>query len=282
MAQAERTLENLRRALASSGQSFDNLVFLQVLLTDYSQAHAVIKLVQAAFKPERAPATCFLGMSKLNPGRLVRMDAVASTISDRGQIVAKDVPLPLGSSVHAVRVGDLVFTGAVDAAEAPLDAAVPPSAIILDRTDAVLRAAGLSMKDSFRHWSFIRNLKDPRVNQAYGRGRNLRLDSVFAPDEFPANSRMGSPALGDGSRIARMPSRRVASASIRRARSPGRCRKSFAQAGRAGDWLFIAGQDAVDVANRTLFAGDLRSQTEQCIRQLQWIVEAAGAPWTIS
>ena len=57
-------------------------------------------------------------MSKLNPGRLVRMDAVASTIADRAQIVAKDVPLPLGSPVHAVRVGDLVFTGAVDAPDA--------------------------------------------------------------------------------------------------------------------------------------------------------------------
>jgi 2-iminobutanoate/2-iminopropanoate deaminase len=276
VAQAERTLENLRRALASSGQSFDNLVFLQVLLTDYSQAHAVAKLVQAAFKPERAPATCFLGMSKLNPGRLVRMDAVASTITDRAQIVAKDVPLPLGSSVHAVRVGDLVFTGAVDAAEAPLDAAVPPSAVILDSTDAVLRAGGLSMKDSFRHWSFIRNLKDPRVNRAYGRGRNQRLDSVFAPQEFPANSRMGSPALGDG-----VAHRSYAVATRGKRQYPEspfarKMPKVFAQAARAGDWLFIAGQDAVDVANRTLFVGDLRGQTEQCIRQLQWIVEAAG------
>jgi 2-iminobutanoate/2-iminopropanoate deaminase len=43
-----------------------------------------------------------------------------------------------------------------------------------------------------------------------------------------------------------------------------------------GDWLFIAGQDAVDVAQQTLFVGDLRAQTEQCVRQLQFIVEAAG------
>ena len=276
VAQAERTLENLRRALTSVGQSFDNLVFLQVLLTDYSQAPAVAKLVQAAFRPERAPATCFLGMSTLNPGRLVRMDAIASTIADRAQIVAKDVPLALGSSVHAVRVGDLVFTGAVDAAYAPLDAAVPPSAVILDRMDAVLRAGGLSMKDSFRHWSFIRNLKEPRVNQAYGRGRNLRLNSVFAPSDFPANSRMGSPALGDG-----VAHRSYAVATRGKRQYPEspfarKMPKVFAQAARAGDWLFIAGQDAVDVANRTLFVGDLRGQTEQCIRQLQWIVEAAG------
>jgi 2-iminobutanoate/2-iminopropanoate deaminase len=276
VAQAERTLENLRRSLASVGQTFDNLVFLQVLLTDYAQAGAVAKLVQAAFKPDRAPTTCFLGMSKLNPGRLVRMDAIASTITDRAQIVAKDVPLPLGSPVHAVRVGDLVFTGGIDAPDAPLDAPVPPSAVVLDRQDAVLKAAGLSMKDSFRHWSFIRNLKNPKVNQVYGRGRNLRLDSVFAPDEFPANSRMGSPALGDGVAhrsylIATRGKRQYPESPFAR-----RMPKVFAQAARVGDWLFIAGQDAVNVANRTLFVGDLRGQTEQCIQQLQWIVEAAG------
>jgi 2-iminobutanoate/2-iminopropanoate deaminase len=50
----------------------------------------------------------------------------------------------------------------------------------------------------------------------------------------------------------------------------------FAQSVKVGDWLFIAGQDAVDVAQQTLFVGDLRAQTEQCVRQLQFIMEAAG------
>ena len=274
--QAERTLENLRRALASVGQGPDNLVFLHVMLTDYAQAPAVARLVQAAFRPERAPTTCFIGVSKLGLGRLVRMDAVASTITDRAQIVAPGVPLPLGSLVHAVRVGDLVFTGAVDSADAPLDATTPPSAVILDHMDAVLRAAGLSMKDSFRHWSFIRNLANPEVNRAYGRGRNMRLDSVFAPNEFPANSRMGSPALGPGVAhrsyaVATRGSRQYVESNFARKLS-----RVFAQSVRAGNWLFIAGQDSVDVANRTLFIGDLRAQTEQCVRQLQFIMEAAG------
>jgi 2-iminobutanoate/2-iminopropanoate deaminase len=274
--QAERSLTNLRHALATSGQSLDNVVFLQVMLTDYSQAPAVARLVQAAFRPERAPATCFIGVSKLGPGRLVRIDAIASTLADRAQIVAPDLAPPLGSTVHAVRVGDLVFTGAVDAADAPPDAAVPPSAVILDRKDAVLRAAGLSIKDSFRHWSFIRNLAKPEVNQAYGRGRNMRLDAVFAPDEFPANSRMGSPALGDGVAhrgyaIATRGKRQYVESVFAR-----RVPRVFAQSVRAGDWLFIAGQDSVDVANQTLFKGDLRQQTEQCIRQLEFIMKAAG------
>jgi 2-iminobutanoate/2-iminopropanoate deaminase len=274
--QAKQTLENIRRALASVGQGMENIVFLQVMLTDYTQADAVAKLVQAAFKPERAPATCFLGVTNLGPGLQVRMDVIASDIPERAQIVANDVPLHLGSPVHAVRVGDLVFTGAVDAPDTPLDTPVPPSAVICDRLNAVLRAGGLSIGDSFRHWSFIRNLKDPSVNQAYGRGRNLRLDTVFKPEEFPANSRMGSPALGTG--VAHR-SYAVAARGQRQYPESPFARKMprvFAQACRAGDWLFIAGQDSVDVANRTLFVGDLRGQTEQCVRQLQFIVQAAG------
>ncbi len=274
--QAQRTLDNIRRAMAAVGQGMDSVVFLHVMLTDYAQASAVAQLVQAAFKPERAPATCFIGVSSLGSGVQVRMDVIASDIADRAQIVANDVPLHLGSPVHAVRVGDLVFTGAVDAPDTPLDAAVLPSAVICDRLDAVLRAGGLSMGDSFRHWSFIRNLKDANVNQAYGRGRNLRLDKVFKPEEFPANSRMGSPALGTG--VAHR-SYAVATRGQRQYPESPFARKMprvFAQAGRAGDWLFIAGQDAVDVGNRTLFIGDLRGQTEQCVRQLQFIVQAAG------
>ncbi len=278
VAQAERTLDNLRLALASAGQSLDNIVFLHVMLSDYREAPAVARLVQAAFpQRERAPATCFIGVSRLDPpGRLVRMDAIATTIADRAQIVVSGLAPPLGSSVHAVRVGDLVFTGAVDAADAPRDAAAPPSAVILDRLDAVLRGAGLGIEDSFRHWSFIRDLTNADVNRAYGRGRNMRLDAVFAPEEFPANSRMGSPALGEG--VAHR-SYAVATRGKRQYVESVFARKVprvFAQSVRAGDWLFIAGQDSVDVANRTLFPGDLRQQTEQCVRQLEFIMQAAG------
>src|SRR5262249_51170635 len=42
-AQAEHALQNLRRALASVGQSADDLVFLQVLLTDYAAASEIGK-----------------------------------------------------------------------------------------------------------------------------------------------------------------------------------------------------------------------------------------------
>jgi 2-iminobutanoate/2-iminopropanoate deaminase len=270
--QAERAFQNLRRALASIGQSADDLVFLQVLLTDYAAAPEIGKMLRAALKPERAPTTCFVGVSGLGPDRLVRLDAVASSNRDRAAVVAEGVPLPLGAPCHAVRVGDLVFVGAVDA---PEDTAAP-STIILERLDAVLRAAGLGLKDSFRHWAFLRNMAAASVRDAYGRERTLKLDPIFAPEEYPANSRIGSPALGPGVAqrsyaLATRGRRQYVESKFAR-RTP----RVFAQSVKVGDWLFIAGQDAVDVAQQTLFVGDLRAQTEQCVRQLQLIMEAAG------
>jgi 2-iminobutanoate/2-iminopropanoate deaminase len=272
-AQAERTLQNLARALAVVGQSPDDLVFLQVLLTDYAAAPEIGRMLRAAFKPERAPTTCFVGVSGLGPDRLVRMDAVASTQRDRAAVVAEGVPLPLGAPCHAVRTGELVFVGAVDA---PEDTAAP-STIVLERLDAVLRAAGLGLKDSFRHWAFLRNMAAASVRDAYGRERTVKLDPIFAPDEYPANSRIGSPALGPGVAqrsyaLATRGRRQYVESKFAR-RTP----RVFAQSVRVGDWLFIAGQDAVDVGQQTLFVGDLRAQTEQCVRQLQFIMEAAGA-----
>jgi 2-iminobutanoate/2-iminopropanoate deaminase len=270
--QAERALQNLRRALASVGQSADDLVFLEVLLTDYAAAPDIGKMLRTALKPERAPTTCFVGVSGLGPDRLVRMDAVASSNRDRAAVVAEGVPLPLGAPCHAVRVGDLVFVGAVDA---PEDTAAP-STIVLERLDAVLRATGLGLKESFRHWAFLRNMAAASVRDAYGRERTVKLDPIFAPEEYPANSRIGSPALGPGVAqrsyaLATRGRRQYVESKFAR-RTP----RVFAQSVKVGDWLFIAGQDAVDVAQQTLFVGDVRAQTEQCVRQLQFIMEAAG------
>ena len=273
-AQAERTLQNLHRALAAVGQGPDALVFLRVLLTDYAAAPEVARMLKAAFRPERAPTTCFVGVSGLGADRLVRMDAVASASRDRAAVVAEGVPLPLGAPCHAIRAGELVFVGAVDA---PEDTAAPAT-IILERLDAVLRAAGLGLKESFRHWTFLRNMAAASVRDIYRQERTAKLDPIFAPEEFPANSAVGSPALGPGVAqrsyaLATRARRQYVESKL--APPPGP--RAFAQAVRVGDWLFVAGQDAADIARPPLAIGDLRAQTEQCVWQLQLIMEAAGA-----
>src|SRR3954454_195826 len=75
--QAERTLENIRRALAAVGQSVDDLVFLEVLLTDYAAAPEIGRLLRTAFRPDRGPTPCFVGVSALGPDRMSRWDPVA-------------------------------------------------------------------------------------------------------------------------------------------------------------------------------------------------------------
>jgi 2-iminobutanoate/2-iminopropanoate deaminase len=55
--------------------------------------------------------------------------------------------------------------------------------------------------------------------------------------------------------------------------SPG----SFSQAVRYGDWMFIAGIDAIDMQRRTEHVGNLAGQTERALEYTRYIVEAAGA-----
>ncbi|MDH3443878.1 MAG: RidA family protein, partial [Deltaproteobacteria bacterium] len=62
----------------------------------------------------------------------------------------------------------------------------------------------------------------------------------------------------------------VASTKVRK--TPG----SFSQSVRVGDWLLIAGQDAVGFQRETLAEGDLAGQTEITLRHVQFIVEEAG------
>jgi 2-iminobutanoate/2-iminopropanoate deaminase len=45
---------------------------------------------------------------------------------------------------------------------------------------------------------------------------------------------------------------------------------------RVGDWLLIAGQDAVGFRREVLAAGDLARQTEITLSHVQYIVEEAG------
>lgn len=51
----------------------------------------------------------------------------------------------------------------------------------------------------------------------------------------------------------------------------------YSQAVKAGDFLFCSGQIALDPATGQVIAGDVVDQTEQVIRNLRAVLEAAGA-----
>jgi enamine deaminase RidA (YjgF/YER057c/UK114 family) len=151
--------------------------------------------------------------------------------------VAEGVPLPLGAPCHAIRAGELVFVGAVDA---PEDTAAPAT-IILERLDAVLRAAGLGLKDSFRHWAFLRNMAAASVRDAY-RTSAPSARSVFAPDSFrPIPGQR--PALGRALRSAHALASAAADGMSRQ--SLPRAAGAFAQGVRVR-LAVRTGRDAVD------------------------------------
>lgn len=44
-----------------------------------------------------------------------------------------------------------------------------------------------------------------------------------------------------------------------------------------GDWVFVAGTTGFDYATMTIAADDIVAQTEQCVRNIQAALEAAGS-----
>lgn len=50
----------------------------------------------------------------------------------------------------------------------------------------------------------------------------------------------------------------------------------YSQAVKAGDFLYISGQIPIDPATGEIVSGDIQVQTNQCMKNLQAICEAAG------
>lgn len=50
----------------------------------------------------------------------------------------------------------------------------------------------------------------------------------------------------------------------------------YSQAIKAGDFVYISGQIALNPQNNTLVAGDLRAETDQVMKNLGAVLEAAG------
>lgn len=280
-AETRRTLDNLRTALHEINQDLDQIVYLTIVLTRYDDIAAVAPILDSYFPDaQRAyPAICFLGTTGLDGGCAVRMDAIATTSADRGQIVAPGVPLGLGNRCHGVRVGDLFFLSGVDAegqasAASTIEEMGRQTLTTLDRIAAILQSQGLALGDVVRTFMFMSDL---RVRPGYQDTRRERYIGIFKPEEFPANSGIGVQALGPNILL-----RSVAIAT----RDQGKAYVSsdqvrltpnmFSQSVRTGPWLWLAGQDAIDLQHQTLAIGDVAEQTTISLQHIKDVVEAAG------
>ncbi len=279
-AQARRTVENLAIDLKSTGLDLESVVSLAVYLPGYAGAGAVAKVIADAFgqAKEKYPATSLIGVAGLEAGCLVRMDAIATYSEDRRSLCHEGLPLAQGSLCHGVRVEDFVFLSGVDATDGEGNSAVPSNiqaqtTEVLHRIDRILGTEKLSLGDLCRTFMFM---PGTRHRPGYGEARREVYRGIFSADEFPPNSGIYVPDLGPNVLLRsvaiayRGAKTIVASPKVRTA--PG----SFSQSVRVGNWLLIAGQDAVGFNREVEAEGDLEGQVETTLRHLKDIVEEAG------
>jgi 2-iminobutanoate/2-iminopropanoate deaminase len=278
--QARAALANLATGLKSVGLTLSEVVSLMVYLPGYEGAAEVNEVLAAAFGTDSKslPAITIIGIAGLDGGCRVRMDAIATTSSDRASFRFQDLPLAQGALCHGVRVGDFVFLSGVDATDGRGGSALAPTiqaqtTETLKRIKRLLETQGLNLGDLCRTFMFMPGAK---YRPGYGEARKIVYNGIFADDEFPPNSGIYIPTLGPNVLLRsvaiayRGAKKIVASSKVRKA--PG----SFSQSVRVGDWLLIAGQDAVgfnrEVENEDSFEG----QIEATLRHLKDIVEEAG------
>jgi 2-iminobutanoate/2-iminopropanoate deaminase len=272
-----QTLANLDTALKSNGESLDDLVSLFVFLTDYADSIAVADVLRATFKSNQ-PAVNLVGVCGLEANCRIRVDAIATSSKDRQTIVIPNLPCSHGAGCHAVRVGNFFFLSGVDAADADSQV-TPPVTIQLQTTEAlhrierILGEQGLGLRDLCRTFMFI---PGTRYRPGYGEARKEIYKDIFREDEFPPNSGIYIRSLGERILLRstafayRGVQTIITSPKVRLA--PG----SFSQSVRVGDWLLLAGQDAVGFDRVVEAEGSLAGQTEATLRHTKDIVEAAG------
>jgi 2-iminobutanoate/2-iminopropanoate deaminase len=277
--QAFRTVENLELALKSAELDLGSVVSLMIYLPDYADAAEVTQALGATFgrSGDSYPATTILGVAGLEGGCRVRMDALATSISDREALRLAGLPLTSGSRCHGFRVGNFFFLSGIDAGE--IDGGVSPATIqsqtteVLARINGILNAQGLSLSDVCRTFMFMPSTD---YRPGYGEARKKVYKGIFAEDEFPPNSGiyirdLGPDILLRSVAIAYRGAKTIiASPKVRKA--PG----SFSQSVRVGDWLLLAGQDAVGFNREVEAEGDLAGQTEVTLQHTKDILEEAG------
>ena len=278
--QALRTVENLHGVLKAAELDLENVVSLIVYLPEYSDAAQMAQVLEATFaQAEVCPATTLVGVSGLEAGCRIRMDIIATSSRDREPFHLKNLPLASGSRCHGVRVGSFFFLSGIDAADnqgkVPLSATIETQTTeVLGRISRILSAHELSLSELCRTFMFMPST-DHRPG--YGEARKKVYRGIFKEDEFPPNSGIYIRDIGRGIFLRsvaiayRGVKTVVASPKVRKA--PG----SFAQSVRVGDWLLLAGQDAVGFNREVKAEGDLAGQTEVTLQHTKDILAEAGA-----
>src|SRR5215469_16118146 len=77
-AQTRKVMDNLKRALAGAGATFENVVCVRVFLVEFDRDYAEFnRLYVEYFAPDRLPARTTVGVTRLARGGIVEIDLIA-------------------------------------------------------------------------------------------------------------------------------------------------------------------------------------------------------------
>jgi len=77
-AQTHKVMDNLKRALAGAGATFNDVVCLRIFLTDFKRDYAVMNRIYATyFARDRLPARTTVGVTQLARDGIIEIDMIA-------------------------------------------------------------------------------------------------------------------------------------------------------------------------------------------------------------
>ncbi|MGH9497435.1 MAG: RidA family protein, partial [Candidatus Sulfotelmatobacter sp.] len=170
--QVKQSLENIQSITKSAGLGLDNVVYIQVYVDDMTKYDELEKTISEFFGKSQ-PAQAVLGVAR-TPDSPVEISAVAvRSLEGKKPVYPKnyksDDPAPPGMLTH-----DRLFVSSMAGAD-PTTGKVPndPAAqvdLALNRVEAVLKAAGLDLKNMVFVNPYLTNDMPGRVmNEHYAR-----------------------------------------------------------------------------------------------------------------
>jgi len=164
-AQVEQALENVKSVVETDGLTVAHVVYTHVYLEDIEKLEDVDR-IYARYFPESPPARAVLGVARL-AGTPISIDAVAVRSLALRKVVSVPGRASDGPESHGILTHDRLFVSAARGERVDPAAQVDSA---LDRLEAVLEAAGLSMS----HLVFVNPYLTGRIpleimNERYAR-----------------------------------------------------------------------------------------------------------------
>ena len=284
--QTVRAMENFKAILEAGGANFDDVVKVNIFLTDLADSAKVNETYGRYFQ-NAPPARATVQVAALSRGALVAIEGVAVKRGDASSgsgpvaVQTAQAPRAIGPYVQATDVsgGSFVFVSG----QIPIDPAtgqmvqgdiVAQTERVMENLKAVLAASNASFDDVVKTNIYLADLNDgTKVNETYGR---------YFQRTPPARATVQMAALPQGARIqiecVAAPGSRTRSGVVQSAQAPKAMDSSSQGIGVSpGSLLFVSGQLPIDPATGKPVQGDIGAQTERVMENLKAVLEAGGA-----